>query len=66
MISREFVFKHLKKKQDSVYGYTGDDIIEIANILKVTSRGLRRRLNNWINTFDQFKQLIYLGKKNPQ
>jgi len=65
MISREFVFKHLREKQDSAGGYTGDDIIEIANILKVTPRGLRRRLNNWINTFDDFKQFIYLGKKKP-
>ena len=65
MISREFVFKHLKEKQDSAGGYTGDDIIKIANILGVTPRGLRRRLNNWINTFDEFKQFIYLGKKKP-
>ncbi|HJH30617.1 MAG TPA: hypothetical protein C5S50_00105 [Methanosarcinaceae archaeon] len=26
---------------------------------------MRRRLNNWINTFDEFKQFIYLGKKKP-
>lgn len=54
MISREFVFNHLKEKQDSIGGYTGDDIVEIANILEVTPRGLRRQLNNWINTFDGF------------
>ncbi len=40
----------LRQKQDSSGGYTGDDIIEIATILEVTPRGLRRRLNNWINT----------------
>jgi hypothetical protein len=65
MISREFIFNYLKEKQDSAGGYTGDDIIEIANILEVTPRGVRRRLNNWINTFDEFKQFIYLGKKKP-
>ena len=65
MISREFVFNHLKEKQDSIGGYTGDDIVEIANILEVTPRGLRRQLNNWINTFDGFKQFTYLGKKRP-
>jgi len=43
MISREFVFKHLKEKQDLAGGYTGDDIIEIANILEVTPYGVRRR-----------------------
>jgi hypothetical protein len=26
---------------------------------------VRRRLNNWIDTFDEFKQFIYLGKKKP-
>ena len=31
MISREFVFKYLKEKQDSTGGYTGDDIVEIAS-----------------------------------
>jgi hypothetical protein len=36
MISREFVFNYLKEKLDSASGYTGDDIIEIANILEVT------------------------------
>ena len=65
MISREFVFNHLKEKQDSIGGYTSDDIVEIANILEVTPRGLRRQLNNWINTFDGFKQFTYLGKKRP-
>jgi hypothetical protein len=58
MISCEFVLKHLKEKQDTAGGYTADDIIEIANILEVTPRGLRRRLNNWINTFDEFKQFM--------
>jgi len=63
MISRELVLELLRKKQDSSGGYTGDDIIEIATILEVTPRGLRRRLNYWINTDNDFQQFIYLGKK---
>ncbi len=63
MISRELVLELLRQKQDSSGGYTGDDIIEIATILEVTPRGLRRRLNNWINTDDDFQQFKYLGKK---
>jgi len=59
------VLELLRQKQDSSGGYTGDDIIEIATILEVTPRGLRRRLNNWINTDDDFQQFIYLGKKKP-
>ena len=55
----------LRQKQDSSGGYTGDDIIEIATILGFTPRGLRRRLNNWISTDNDFQQFIYLGKKKP-
>jgi predicted nuclease of restriction endonuclease-like RecB superfamily len=65
MISRELVLELLRHKQNLSGGYTGDDIIEIAIILKVTPRGLRRRLNNWINTDNDFQQLLYLGKKKP-
>ena len=65
MISRDLVLELLRQKQDSSGGYTGDDLIEIATILEVTPRGLRRRLNNWINTDDDFQQFIYLGKKKP-
>ena len=65
MISREFVLELLRQKQDSSGGYTGDDIIEIAKILEVTPRGLKRRLNNWNNTDDDFQQFKYLGKKKP-
>ena len=60
-----FVVLKMLQKQDSAGGYTGDDIIEIDNIVEITPRGLRRQLNNWINTFDEFKQFKYLGKKSP-
>jgi hypothetical protein len=59
------VLVFLQQKQDSAGGYTGDDIIEIAIALEVTPRGLRRRLNNWLNTDNDFQQFIYLGKKKP-
>jgi len=45
MISREFIFKHLKEKQVLAGGYTGDNIIEIANILEVTWKGSTHRLH---------------------
>jgi hypothetical protein len=58
MISRDLVLELLRQKQDSSGGYTGDDLIEIATILEVTPRGLKRRLNNWINTDNDFQQLL--------
>jgi len=65
MISRDLTLELLLQKQDSSGGYTGDDLIEIATILGVTPRGLKRRLNNWIYTDNDFQQLLYLGKKKP-
>jgi len=53
------------EKQYSAGGYTGDDIIEFAKIFGVTPRGLRRRINNLINSDNEFQQFIYLGKKKP-
>jgi len=44
MISRESVLQLLQEKQHSAGGYTGDDIIEFAEIFGVTPRGLRRRI----------------------
>lgn len=65
MISRELVLELLRQKQDSFGGYSGDDIIEIAAILEVTPRGLRRRLNNWINS-DILKEVsTYIRCSNP-
>jgi len=65
MIPREQVLIYLQGKQDAYGGYTGNDITELAEFLNVTSQGLNRRLAYWINNDKEFKQLIYLGKKNP-
>ena len=59
MIQRELVLVFLQQKQDSAGGFTGDDIIEIATALEVTPRGLRRRLNNWLQ--DDLKKEYLFG-----
>jgi len=65
MISREQVLIFLREKQESEGGYTGNDLTELAKLLKVTPFGLRRRLANWIKTDKEFSQFTYLGKEKP-
>ncbi|GFO96667.1 putative uncharacterized protein, partial [groundwater metagenome] len=65
MISREQVLIFLGEKQESEGGYTGNDLTELAKLIKVTPFGLRRRLANWIKTYKEFSQFTYLGKEKP-
>ncbi len=65
MIYREQVLKFLYEKQETEGGYTGNDLTKLAELLQVTSRGLRKRLSFWIKTDKQFSKFIYLGKEKP-
>ncbi len=65
MIERDYVLKFLQDKQETEGGYTGNDLTELAKLLGVTARGLRKRISNWINNDKEFKPLIYLGKEKP-
>ena len=65
MINREQVLKFLQEKQENEGGYTGNDITKLAELLHVTSRGLRKRLSFWIKTDKEFSQFTYLGKEKP-
>ena len=48
MIERDYVLKFLQNKQEIEGGYTGNDLTELAELLRVTSRGVRKRISNWI------------------
>ncbi len=65
MIYREQVLKFLKDKQETEGGYTGKDLTILSQLLKVTPRGLRKRLSAWIKNDTEFQQFIYLGKEKP-
>ncbi len=65
MIQRGQVLRFLQWKQESEGGYTGNDLTEIAELLGVSSRGLRIRLSNWIKNDKKFAWLVYLGKEKP-
>lgn len=65
MIKRDYVLKFLRCKQESEGGYTGNDLTELAELLGISSRGLRKRLSNWIKNDKEFAQFIYLGREKP-
>ena len=57
MIKREHVLRFLQLKQELEDGYTGNDLTELAELIGVSSRGLRKRLSNWIKNDKQFAQI---------
>ncbi len=65
MIQRGHVLRFLQWKQEAEGGYTGNDLKELAELLGVSSRGLRIRLSNWIKNDKKFAGLVYLGKEKP-
>ena len=65
MIYREQVLRFLQEKQETEGGYSGTDLTILADILQVTSRGLKKRISFWIKTDKEFSQFIYLGKEKP-
>jgi hypothetical protein len=65
MIQQEHVLRFLQLKQELEDGYTGNDLTELAELIGVSSRGLRKRLSNWIKNDKEFAQFIYLGKEKP-
>src|SRR3972149_1140132 len=65
MIYQEQVLRFLQEKQETEGGYSGTDLTILADILQVTSRGLKKRISFWIKTNKEFSQFIYLGKEKP-
>jgi hypothetical protein len=65
MIHREQVLRFLQEKQETEGGYTGTDLTILAEVLQVTSRGLKKRISFWIRIDNEFSRFIYLGKEKP-
>jgi hypothetical protein len=63
MIHREQVLRFLQEKQEAEGGYTETDLTKLAEVLQVTSRGLKKRISFWIKTEKEFSKIIYLGKE---
>jgi len=44
-------------------GYTGNDIAKSAKNIPVSPQALRKRINYWSSTDQDFNQLTYLGQR---
>ena len=44
-------------------GYTGNDIAKLAKNIPVSPQTLRKRINYWSSTDQDFNQLTYLGQR---
>ena len=64
-IHQDFVLGHLNELQEKHGVYTGTDLVELAEKLRVTYRGIRKRLATWVKKDPEFKHLTYLGKTHP-
>lgn len=61
-IDRDYVLVYLRKLKEQYGGYFGTDLSNLANELKVTLFGLKKRLGKWLKEDPTFSSLPYLGK----
>ncbi len=64
-INRDYVLARLKKLKEQYGGYFGTDLLDLARELKVTLRGLKKRLDKWVKEDPAFASLHYLGMHKP-
>ena len=60
-ISRKKVVEYRSRCQDEKGGYTGHDIAELAKLLLVSRKALKKRIDGWTLTDPSFDGLKYLG-----
>jgi hypothetical protein len=60
-ISRKKVFEYLSRCQDEKGGYTGHDIAELAKLLLVSRKALKKRIDGWTLADPSFAGLNYRG-----
>ncbi len=64
-IDRDYVLAYLRKVKEQHGGYFGTDLSNIAQELKVTLIGLKKRLKKWLTEDPAFESLRYLGMRRP-
>ena len=62
-ISKTKVLDFLVRCQIERGGYTGNDIAKLAKNIPVSPQALRKRINYWSSTDQDFNQLTYLGQR---
>ncbi len=64
-VNRDDVLAYLRELEERNGGYYGTDLMNLAEKLGVTWRGLKKRLMKWLNEDKVFIGLHYLGMHNP-
>ncbi|CEG12091.1 hypothetical protein MSIBF_A1910030 [groundwater metagenome] len=65
-IKKSVVYRHLKKCHDDIGGYTGTDIVKLAQQLNVDRTTLSRSIEKWSEKDIRFSDIKYLGKRYIQ
>ena len=64
-IKRDCVLSYLREKQERAGGYTGTDLVELAEVLGVTYMAIWKRVSKWVKEDPAFTNLTYLGRYRP-
>ncbi len=64
-IDRGYVLSYLRKLKEQHGGYFGTDLSNLAQELRVTLIGLKKRLGKWLAEDPAFASLRYLGMRKP-
>jgi hypothetical protein len=59
-VNRDEVLSYLKKLEEKNGGFYGTDLMNFAEKLGVTWRGLRKRILEWLNNDPDFSTFHYL------
>jgi len=64
-IKRDCVLSYLQEKEERSGGYTGTDLVELAEVLGVTYMAIWKRVSKWVKEDQAFTNLTYLGRYRP-
>ncbi len=65
-INKSVVYRYLKKCQEDAGGYSGTNIVKLAQQLNVNRTTLSRSIEKWSEDDMQFSDIKYLGKRYIQ
>jgi hypothetical protein len=64
-IKWDCVLSYLQEKEERSGGYTGTDLVELAEVLGVTYMAIWKRVSKWVKEDQAFANLTYLGRYRP-
>jgi|GEM_PF-1313360 len=64
-IKRDCVLSYLQEERERAGGYTGTDLVELAEVLGVTYMAIWKGVSKWVKEDPTFANLTYLGRYRP-